>query len=103
MSLRWRDPSLREVPLNSSLDTRFQVPGIPTGAAAVVDGAEDVTLEVGVDPDTDVGVGDAGRVAVPEGVEAVGVGVAVEPVPAPVVKDFAGEALYQRSWNLYAT
>ncbi|WP_406841463.1 hypothetical protein ACICHK_07235 [Streptomyces sp. AHU1] len=117
------EPS-REVALNSSLKTRFQVPGIPTGAAAVVDGteavtlevgvdadvdvgdgAEDVTLDVGVDADTDVGVGDAGCVAVPEGVEAVGVGVAVEPVPvpAPVVKDFTGEALYQRSWNLYAT
>ncbi|WP_162684223.1 hypothetical protein [Streptomyces populi] len=71
----------------------------------VGDGAEDVTFEVGVDADTDVGVGDTGCVAVPEGVEAVGAGVAVEPapVPEPVVKDFTGEALYQRSWNLYAT
>jgi hypothetical protein len=90
---------------------------------AVVDGAEDVGVEAGVGAEVEadggvvvaVGVGDAGGVVVPAGVEAVGVGVAVAvdvavgvgvavaPVPDPVVRDFTGERLCQRSWNLYAT
>jgi hypothetical protein len=97
------------------------VPGIPTGAVVVVDGAEDVGVEAGVGAEVEVdggvavGVGDAGGVVVPAGVEAVGVGVAVAvgvavgvgvavaPVSDPVVRDFTGERLCQRSWNLYAT